>query len=93
MLQGMEGGSYKERKGVVTKKEGDSYKDRKGIVTRKEWDSYKERKGAVTRKGRKGSPSNVNKHELVNGESSSNARDARCLFIICVIVYNLYYCC
>ena len=21
------------------------------------------------------------------------ARDARCLFIICVIVYNLYYCC
>ena len=22
-----------------------------------------------------------------------HARDARCLFIICVIVYNLYYCC
>ena len=42
----------------------------------------------------KGSRSNVNKLELVNGESSSNARDAcRCLFIICVIVYNLYYCC
>ena len=39
-----------------------------------------------------GSGSNVNKHGLVYGESSSNARDARCLFIICVIVYNLYYC-
>ena len=24
---------------------------------------------------------------------SSNARYARCLFIFCVIVYNLYYCC
>ena len=32
------------------------------------------------------SRSNVNKHKLVNGESSSDARDARCLFIICVIV-------
>ena len=41
----------------------------------------------------KGSRSNVNKHELENGESSFNARYARCLFIICVIVYNLYYCC
>ena len=41
----------------------------------------------------KGSRPNVNKHELVNGESLSNARDARCLFIVCVIVYNLYYCC
>ena len=100
----------------------------------------------------KGSRSNVNKHELVNGDSSlsifnqiqgypapppfintpvaplmkyrsmnqdysdctwnwsritptfvclvifnclisSNARYARCLFIFCVIVYNLYYCC
>ena len=36
----------------------------------------------------KGNRSNVNKHE-----SSSNAREARCLFIICVIVYNLYNCC
>ena len=41
----------------------------------------------------KGNRSNVNKHELDNGEYSSNARYARCLFIICVIVYNLYYCC
>ena len=38
----------------------------------------------------KGSRSNVNKHELVNGVS---CWDARRLFIICVIVYNLYYCC
>ena len=41
----------------------------------------------------KGSRSNVNKHELVHGESSSNAEMHQCLFIICVIVYNLYYCC
>ena len=41
----------------------------------------------------KGSQSNVNKHELVYGESSSNAEMHQCLFIICVIVYNLYYCC
>ena len=41
----------------------------------------------------KGSRSNVNKHELVYGESSSNAEMHQCLFIICVIVYNLYYCC
>ena len=32
-------------------------------------------------------------HELVYGESSSNAEMRQCLFIICVIVYNLYYCC
>ena len=44
-------------------------------------------------KNNKVSRSNVNKHELVYGESSPNARNARCLFIICVIVYNLYYCC
>ena len=37
----------------------------------------------------KGSRSNVNKYELVNGESSSNARDARCLFIICYCLQSL----
>ena len=31
-------------------------------------------------------------HELVYGESSSNAEMRQCLFIICVIVCNLYYC-
>ena len=42
----------------------------------------------------KGSRSNVNKHELVYGESSSYALEMPDVqFIICVIVYNLYYCC
>ena len=57
----------------------------------------------------KGSRSNVNKHELVNCESSiillkkikkepfsikfKVILPPRCLFIICFIVNNLYYCC
>ena len=37
----------------------------------------------------KGSRSNVNKHELVYGESSSNARNARCVFII-VLLFTIF---
>ena len=38
----------------------------------------------------KGSRPNVNKHELVNGESSSNARDSRCLFILFVLQFKIF---
>ena len=41
----------------------------------------------------KGSRSNVNKHELVYGESSSNARDApMSVYHLCYCLQSLYYC-
>ena len=38
----------------------------------------------------KGSRSNVNKHELVYGESSSNARDAPNVFLSFVLLFTIF---